>query len=295
MIGAASGEKPAVSLMHARAMCSRGTIGDSWDYVLAHPAEFIWSDDEQPVATWNEMAGHDAGAEAVEEKWSDHDKLEYLYRGRSIQVPLRSTREDNLIAIHTLAQLVKADSEIRFCRTSAHNSDVAFLPLPPADWVKLESDVSRKAVAEQFLPLRPLFDDFMSEAFPSPEVPRGTVAASETNWEGGATYRPAQLQYVIVVDGPSRPRQTVLNELIDRHLDSNTVLVATRDATVKETIPRDALMKKIIPYLGKTQIRLMNTALTAFVVIESNGTAAGWRTDGLEGKRKSDKPWWKLW
>jgi hypothetical protein len=280
--------------IHAQAICGSKTAGQSWDYIRCHSTSFIWSDDENPVSTWNRLIGTDLQGLA-EAQTSEGGTVQYSYAGNTMHVPLRFNRDDGLLAIHTLGQLVRQHSEFRLCLDSTHSSDVAFLALPPTDWIGLESNVKGTMVARHFLSLNPDFDVFLVNAYPTPSVPFGTLASSETDWEGGATYKPAELDYLNVSDGPGRPRVASLAQIIGRYLEPGLVTVGFRGTAKKDLVDRRDLMAAIAPHLGVSQVRLANAARTGFVVVESNGVAAGWRTDGRTTIDEAPRPWWKLW
>jgi hypothetical protein len=275
-------------------MCACTSSENSWKYIRTHHTAFLWSDDEDPVGTWNRIAARDPALGLAQQVCGSDGRLDYQYGGQSLRVPLRFSRDDGLVAIHTLALLVRADSEIRFCCDSAGSSDKAFLPLAQQDWANLESAVGRDLTAQRFLALGGTFDEFLTRAFPHPGASPGTLMPSETDWEGGPTYRPGDLQYVVAADGPGLPRQSILTELLNRHIESATVCMALRGSTARETFNRADVLQKILPHIGRRQIRLMNTSLTGFVVIESNGTAAGWRTHSISASRPR-RPWWRVW
>lgn len=165
-----------MSIEAARAIVATPREKSSWTYLLerqACPDEpncFIWTDDEEFAERWNKIAGKAAGSADVgtEAKEGVGDKtfaLFFTYKGEKVQVPLSFSRDDGLITIHTLSQLVKADSGIRFVVDSYHSSDLAFLALSPRDWESLESEFGADAVAYRFLAIPQDFDDFFRQAF----------------------------------------------------------------------------------------------------------------------------------
>lgn len=164
-----------MSIETARAIVAIPREKSSWDYILERhdrpdgPDCFIWSDDEEFAERWNEIAGKAAGSEDVRvestEDVGDAFALFFTYKGTKVQVPLSFSRDDGLITIHTLSQLVKTDSDIRFFVDSYHSSDLAFLALSPRDWNSLEAEFGVDAVAYRFLAIPRNFDDFVRQAF----------------------------------------------------------------------------------------------------------------------------------
>lgn len=87
------------------------------------------------------------------------------YRQTTVEVPLTHSRDDQLVIVHTLARLVRRDSDIRFCLDSHHSSDLAFLALPPGDWKALEKEFGTDTVAYRFLSLPEKLKEFEKKAF----------------------------------------------------------------------------------------------------------------------------------
>ena len=81
-------------------------------------------------------------------------------KGRTSEAPYTGTRNDCFIALLALNQVVKHDVDMRFCKDSVGNSDLCFLPLPPADWMRLESEFGAETLAGRFLSLPATFEDF---------------------------------------------------------------------------------------------------------------------------------------
>jgi hypothetical protein len=88
-------------------------------------------------------------------------KSAFTYKGRTQQVPVQYKHYDNAIAIHTLAQLVRDDTELRFCIDSGFNNVVAFLALPPSAWQALEADYGNDTVAFRFTALPADLESFI--------------------------------------------------------------------------------------------------------------------------------------
>jgi hypothetical protein len=154
-----------MQLRAARAMLAIGQDQDSWDVILDDMDSFIWDENGDEVDTWNAMVGKRAGHEDVAVRQDDGiEAVSFSYMGKTVQVPYIGDREDGQIAIHTLAQLVRSDSEIRYCIESTHSSDKAFLALPPAQWKALEDEFGRDAVAYRFLTIAPDLDTFFVQA-----------------------------------------------------------------------------------------------------------------------------------
>ena len=128
----------------------------SWeDYIVKaeHYNEFIWSADGDETARWNELASSDSDNVNVKRGVVKGEEVFLSYKGRTLKEPLIGGREDNVIAIHTLNRLVKADFEIRYCVDSTGSSDLVFLALSPKDWNALEKEFGVKAVAYRFMTL----------------------------------------------------------------------------------------------------------------------------------------------
>lgn len=284
-----------MSVNHAEKICRCKNEAACWAYIRAHREAFIWSDDEELTVTWNRLQASATGDGGVAVQPTADEGLQYSFRGRTVAVPLQFNRDDRWIAIHALALLVRSESEIRFCKDSAHSSDVAFLPMRPEEWVQVESSVDPALVSRRFLKLNEDFAAFLAEATAGEAKPKGSLAPEFVDWEGGPTYEPARLDYVIAADGRGMPRVPVLERVIKRYLEPGMVTVGFLRSEQHEVIDRDQVIGFITPYLATKQVRLMNADRTGFVVIEGSGVAAGWRTDGKLLDDKVVRPKWQFW
>lgn len=145
----------------------------SHSHIFDNNDAFVWAEHGDEIEQFNALAGADAGFEDIEVIANDDDADDmhsYRYKGKALTVPLVDDREDNLISVHTLAQLVKADFELRMCVDTAGNSEQAFLVLTPAQWKELEDTCSAEAVRFRFFPLPAKLDDFMEQAFADEHV-----------------------------------------------------------------------------------------------------------------------------
>lgn len=143
-----------MSLEAARAMLATPRGTSSWDYIIAGSEScFIWDAHGDEFEQWNRLAGPGAGLPAVESRVENGFTQFFSYRGHTVQVPHVEGPDDNAISIHTLSQLVKADSELRWCVDSRGNSNHAYLALPPADWLLLEQQFGKRIVDSRFAPL----------------------------------------------------------------------------------------------------------------------------------------------
>lgn len=154
----------------ARAMLNVPASDSSWPRMLESQIEFIWDEYGEEVADWNKLVAAVEGLPEVDAEGDDDGNIFYSYRERSVLVPFEDEPGDALIGIHTLAQLVKADSELRFCRDSWGSSDVAFLALAPAQWQLLEQEYGRETVALRFLNLDADLEVFSAAASAQPGV-----------------------------------------------------------------------------------------------------------------------------
>lgn len=150
-----------MSLEAARAMLATPRGSSSWDYIVAgNESRFIWDAHGDEVAQWNRLAGPNAGLPAVESRVENGAAQFFSYRGRTVKVPHVEGPDDNAISIHTLSQLVKADSELRWCVDSRGSSEHAYLALAPGDWLLLERQFGKRAVDSRFAALPADLDGF---------------------------------------------------------------------------------------------------------------------------------------
>ncbi|NHZ34666.1 hypothetical protein [Massilia rubra] len=126
--------------------------------------EFVWAEYGEELAQWATIASNTPGLEAVSARVSG-GKIKYTYKGKSVVVPLEESRNDNLISVYTLSQLVREDAELRMCIDTTGNSEQAFLVLPPAQWKRLEDECGKEAVRFRFFALPPSLKAFFAQAF----------------------------------------------------------------------------------------------------------------------------------
>lgn len=126
--------------------------------------EFVWAEYGEELAQWATIASNTPGLEAVSASMSG-GKTRYTYKGKTVSVPLEENRDDNLISVYTLSQLVKDDAELRMCTDTAGNSEQAFLVLPPAQWKRLENECGKEAVRFRFFALPSSLKAFFEQAF----------------------------------------------------------------------------------------------------------------------------------
>lgn len=280
-------------------LCSSQTSEDGWEYMVAHQQSFIWSDDEDPIGTWNRQLGGVLGAVGDMEMPGGNGSQQLVFRDRIVGVQLEFNRDDRFRLLHGLARVTHLESDLRLCLGSTHSSDVAFLAMPWADWKSLEFQFGVDTVDSHFLSLNRPFDEFMEAAFKVPDVPQSRLAPEMTDWEGGGSYQPHKLDYVLVNDGPGQPRLKVLHALVDQCLEPGPVTVTFSQNPSKLHIDRNDLVERITGYLGEMQIRVSNSACTGFLVIEPNGVAAGWRTDDWHPSHQASSQvptkWWQFW
>jgi hypothetical protein len=284
-----------MTLRDAETICAGQAAEDAWEYMRAHSQSFIWSDDEDPVSTWNRLFGASLGNVAVKPIPNREGFIQLSFRDRIIDVQLKFNREDRFRELHGLARVARPESDLRLCRDSTHSSDVAFFAMTLAEWNGLESKFGADKVAARFLPMDSPFDEFLEAAFAAPDVPRGALAPDLTDWEGGSSYRPDRLEYTLVWDGPGRPRLEVLRTIVRRYLEVGTVTVSFWRTPSRLSIDRGVLVETVADRIGKLQIRVSNLSRTGFVVVEPSGVAAGWRTDGWLPPDEAPTKQWLFW
>lgn len=284
-----------MTLPDAETICASRAAEDAWEYMRAHSQSFIWSDDEDPVSTWNRLFGASLGNVAVKPIPNHEGFIQLSFRDRIVDVQLKFNREDRFRELHGLARVARPESDLRLCRDSTHSSDVAFFAMTPAEWNHLESKFGAEKVAARFLSMESSFDEFLETAFAAPAAPHGTLASDLTDWEGGSSYRPDRLEYLLVSDGPGRPRLEALRTLVHRYLEAGTVTVSFWRTPSRLSIDRGVLVETVADRIGQLQIRVSNLSRTGFVVVEPNGAAAGWRTDGWLPPDEAPTKRWLFW
>lgn len=281
----------------AESICTARSDDEAWDCIRAHRDAFFWTDDENHSDTWNRHFNSHVGGHPITQEWRN-ETLWFTYLGKSVQVPLRLDRTDCWLIIHVIAQLVRTDYEFRFCKDSSHSSDQAFFALPVAEWMVLESVFDSLTIARRFLRLDADFEVFLEEASPPPAVPLGRLDPALTNWIGGPSYVPAKLEYVIVAEEPGDVVSPKLERLVEQYLEPGQVGISTDVILETHWVDRRGL-SEFIPLIGRHQVRVVDSTLHGFLVVELNGVAAGWRTDGkqLRGRKESitTRRWWEFW
>lgn len=203
-----------MTLQIAKILCSEKSAGEGWEYMVSHPQSFIWSDDENPIGTWNRQLGEVFGAVLYEPVFGRKNLQQLSHRTRTVEVQLELKRDDRFRLLHGLAKITRPESDLRLCLGSTHSSDVAFMAMSSAEWKTLESELDVETVAAHFLSLDSPFDEFMEVGFTIVDVPRSRLAPEMVDWEGGSSYRPDKLNYTIVSDGPGQLRLEALHGLV---------------------------------------------------------------------------------
>jgi hypothetical protein len=137
----------------ARRIALAESDGTAWTIIRESREDFLWTDDEEPEATWNRLAAREGLNLELTLAWSNEDKPVLQLANSRLRVPLVHTRDDRFIVLHAISQIGKDVLEIRYCKASAHSSDQAYLPCPPHMWQLLEKDLGPERVAKQFLAL----------------------------------------------------------------------------------------------------------------------------------------------
>lgn len=267
-------------LHDAEMICSIQAEDGVWAYIVDHPQSFIWSDDEEPTRTWNRLFGEHFGTVRDELEADGAGCQQLSFRDRSTTVQSKCDRDDRFRLLHALASITRPESDFRLCRDSTHSSDVAFLALSSEDWDKLESQFGTKEVAARFHSMESSFEEFMESGFAESEAPKGTLSPELTNWEGGSTYQPSKLDYKIVSDGPGQPRLQPLRLLVHQYLEPGVVVVSFGQSQSTLNVDQKDVVHAVTGHLCRNTIRVSNATRTGFLIIEQNGVAAGWRTDG---------------
>lgn len=152
----------------AREMLQMPRAESSWDCMTQNVEHFIWTDDD-PITSWNDDVAVGAGLSSVECRVQPvpggHERVLLTYKAQSVEVPLTFSPDDSLVLAHTLAWLVKKDSDIRFCLDSWHSSDRALMALSPVEWHALEQEFGREEVAYRFLELPKSLQHFVDQAY----------------------------------------------------------------------------------------------------------------------------------
>ena len=73
--------------------------------------------------------------------------------GMTLDVPYIGSRDDSLIAVLTINELIGSEFDIRLSYESLGNSDHSFLPLPHSVWLELEAKFGNELVHKKFISL----------------------------------------------------------------------------------------------------------------------------------------------
>lgn len=140
---------------------------DSWDIIRDNKSDFLWDENEDAISRWNETSAKPHRLGEVSIVWEEDGSMLLKQDQQLALVPLEEDPLDDFRMIHSLAGLVGAGSEIRYCTDSWHSSCRAFIALPPKDWEYLETEFGRDLVTFRFLPIPANLKDFFNEAFSS--------------------------------------------------------------------------------------------------------------------------------
>ena len=78
------------------------------------------------------------------------------------------------------------------------------------------------------------------------------------------------------VDERGGPNIGLLQSILDRHISAPEVLVEVH-RKLGNLLPTKEVVEFIASNIGKSRIRIADRAFTSFVVVTSNGVAAGWK------------------
>jgi len=84
------------------------------------------------------------------------------------------------------------------------------------------------------------------------------------------------------VDEPGGPNVGLLQSILDRHISAPEVLVEVH-RKLGNLLPTREVVAFIASYIGKSRIRIADRTFTSFVVVASNGVAAGWNASESGG------------
>lgn len=124
---------------------------EAWDLMRRESSAFIWTDDEEPEATWNTIAARFGLSSRMRAEWANDGDPVFVFGVKRQTASLVRSREDRFIIIHALALAGSQSLELRYCRASAHSSDKAFALAPPKQWVMLDNGPLAEAAKRQFL------------------------------------------------------------------------------------------------------------------------------------------------
>ncbi|NKI72350.1 hypothetical protein GN109_23265 [Collimonas pratensis] len=122
-----------------------------------------WGEEtEEIITSLNDIVGVQHPITASYEVSSNPAGFTHIltYQGRTLQISYAAERHDCFIVVLTLAELVKENIDIRFCKYSIGNSDLCFLPLSPAEWLMLEASHGQETINHRFLKLPQSFNEF---------------------------------------------------------------------------------------------------------------------------------------
>lgn len=155
----------------ARAILALPQDQSSWEYICEHESAFFWDEYGDECEQWQNLVATPYGLPAVSQEHDDDIEEEdghpffLVYRDTRLAMPfVDEAHEDHTIAILTLAQLVRADCELRLCLDSVPSKTLAFLALAPAQWEQLAQEFGTEVVAARFMPLPAGYEEFCTRA-----------------------------------------------------------------------------------------------------------------------------------
>lgn len=289
----------------ARQFLSIPTEVDTWDFMYENPVNFIWSENFHPN-DWNNYVGN-TPENKVDLTRVENVGVYFTYQNLSSKVNLVGDRDDDLRAVHCLSQLVKYDSEIRFCVDSYHFvRDKAFFALPPKDWSLLELEFGIHAVAYRFLKISSNLEQFFDEAF-SDENNRSYSSGRRVDGKRSSVgsffprFDRAKADWVNVQNNDESFNVTVIDSLINAAIKSDEVAIYFKESSnevEKFLIQKENAANFVSTIKAGTEVAFTNEKLDELVFIEVNGVAAIWQKAKIKVTEKTiklQKPWWKVW
>lgn len=151
-----------MSLQIGRSLLNEISDDRCVEFISNNYENFVWDEYGDELEQWESIA-QQRNLPLISAVIRDKDTT-YYYKGKNVLVPLQNERGDNTIGIHTMGNLVYPDLELRVTVDTIGNSEFAFLPLTPDEWVKLENEYGVNVIESRFTPLGASVNDMLVRA-----------------------------------------------------------------------------------------------------------------------------------
>ena len=275
---------------------------DSWKIMQEYSDYLIWDEDNSYLERWNSLSKDYISHPVTTHIEDKANKIYLVYKNRKKLILIKNDSEDDLRAIHCLANLVNIDSEIRLCLDSNHSSDKAFITLSSKQWESLTLQFGNDALKNRFFEIHADLNRFFNDAF-SEESTKNYRAETQVSEYDKLTssfenFDRANATWIHVKNNQNQLDFEKIEHLVNKTIFSNSTVLHSHQYghdIDKTLIKNKKLIKQHLNLLDENvDFAISDTSLLAMVFVDKIGVATTWQHPDKVAL-KTIKPWWKIW